>query len=52
MKASSMAAAIALAVLPGLIWAQREEGAAKRPADPQNPTSQPTSYAKVDITEP
>jgi cytochrome c peroxidase len=48
MKASSMAAAIALAVLPGLIWAQKEE-APKRPADP--PT-QPTSYAKVDITEP
>lgn len=47
MKASRMAAAIALAVLPGLVWTQ--EGAPKRPADP--PT-QPTSYAKVDITEP
>jgi len=50
MKASRMAAAIALAVLPSLVWTQ--EGAPKRPADPQNPPSQPTSYAKVDITEP
>lgn len=47
MNASKMAAAIALVLSPALVWTQ--EGAPKRPG---SPPQQPTSYAKVDITEP
>ncbi|WUR15808.1 hypothetical protein E7V67_012100 [[Empedobacter] haloabium] len=47
MNASRMAFAIALALSPALVWTQ--EGAPKRPGEPPQ---QPTSYAKVDITEP
>jgi cytochrome c peroxidase len=44
MKASTMAVAVALALVPALVWTQ--DGKAKDPAPV------PTSYMKVDITEP
>ncbi|GGC11225.1 cytochrome B6 [Pseudoduganella buxea] len=45
MQASRLAVAAALAVLPTLVWTQ--DGKPKPP-----PAAQPTSYMKVDITEP